>query len=340
MTDYLMDIASYQRGINLAVVRAAGFTIANIKTSEGTGYTFSDARAYANAARAQGMRVSLFHYLNGGDTGSAQAAYAWRTAGPIVSDVGPVAFQVDNESNATWDITRDFVHAISDELGHLPYMYTGDWWAASRPGWDAHSLTPWLMAAPNAGYPGTYPGDKSAQWWAGYWGYENLSLMQYAVSPIDGANGGNISKTAIRDPRLWAALTGGTDVALVDETLGKQTISADHATPRNGNEGLSDLVARRLYDIGQKSLAEVGAGPKSPLALAAGLPGRVEIVAGAVADLRAVVDGIQEVVDNIMVTPLSQEAVDAAVRAALNSPSVADGFAEAVANKLAARLAQ
>lgn len=214
MTQYLLDIASYQRGIDLVKVRAAGFSIANVKTSQGVGYTFADAGSYARQAHALGMGVATFHWLDGSASGAAQADAWWKVAGPIGRDVGPMALQVDCEDTtdpATWAILRDFVHAAADRLGHLPFIYTGDWWAQSggRAGWDVHSLSPWFMAAPNAGYPGSYPGDTSAHWRAGYWGYANLSLMQYAVEPIAGAGGGNISKTAIRDPAVWPALTGG-----------------------------------------------------------------------------------------------------------------------------------
>lgn len=214
MTQFLLDIASYQRGIDLVKVRAAGFTLANVKTSQGVTYTFADAGSYARQAHALGMGVSTFHWLDGSASGAAQAAAWWKVAAPIGAAIGPMALQVDCEDTAnpaTWAILRDFVHAAADRLGHLPFVYTGDWWAQSggRAAWDVHSLSPYLMAAPNAGYPGSYPGDTSPSWRAGYWGYANLSFMQYAVGPIAGAGGGSISKTAIRDGSVWPALTGG-----------------------------------------------------------------------------------------------------------------------------------
>jgi hypothetical protein len=217
VTLHLFDIASYQEGIDLDVVRHAGFAIANVKTSQGVSYTFRHAGSYAREAKARGMGLSCFHWLDNTASGSAQAEHCWRTLGPIVRECGPVALQVDNEDiprPATWAITRDFVHAIADKLGHLPYMYTGDWWATDggRAHWDVRSLTPWLMAAPNRGYLGFYPGDQSPHWRAGYWGYTDLALMQYAVSPIEGAGGDNISKTAIRDPAVWPAISGAASI--------------------------------------------------------------------------------------------------------------------------------
>lgn len=276
MTLHLIDIASYQAGINLDTVRASGFSLVNIKTTQGLGYTFSPALSYARQAHARGMGISGFHWLDNSGTGAAQAAYCWRTLGPIVAECGPVALQVDNEDPAkpaTWAITRDFVYAIADKLGHLPYMYTGDWWAAGsgRASWDVHSLTPWLMAAPNAGYDGSYPGDTSPHWRAGYWGYTDLSLMQYAVGPIAGAGGGNISKAAIRDPNLWAALTGTTtptqvqgrdvdmDVMIAqDGAGGLYRVEGGHSYPLPAGVNLSSLA----QVIGQRhgAIAAPGAG--------------------------------------------------------------------------------
>lgn len=226
MTLYLFDIASYQAGIDLVKVRQAGFTIANVKTSQGVGYTFKSAGDYCRQAHALGMGVSVFHWLDNSGTGSAQAGACWKVLAPIVAAVGPVALQIDCEDSAkpaTWAILRDFHNAMADHLGHRPYLYTGDWWAtatAERRGWNVAGLTPWLMAAPNNGYPGTYPGDGAPQWRAGYWGYDALSLMQYAVGPIAGAGGGDISKTAIRDASVWPALTGGGGSSLVADDYG------------------------------------------------------------------------------------------------------------------------
>ncbi|MCW2903142.1 MAG: hypothetical protein JWO67_5407 [Streptosporangiaceae bacterium] len=208
----LIDIASHQAGINLSRVRDAGYGLVNIKLTQGNWYTFTEGRHHADAARALGMGISTFSWIDNSASGAEQAAYAYRQMLAIGGPDG-MAHQCDNEDTtrpATRDITRDYVNWWQDKLGRPIYMYTGDWWATSggRASWNVASLTPYLMAAPNAGYLGSYPGDDSPHWDAGYWGYNTLSLMQYAVSPIAGAGGGDLSKTAIRDPAAWAALTG------------------------------------------------------------------------------------------------------------------------------------
>jgi hypothetical protein len=259
MTLYLFDIASYQAGIDLVKVKQAGFTIANVKTSQGVGYTFGAAGDYCRQAHALGMGVSVFHWLDNSGTGAAQAGACWKVLAPIVAAVGPVALQIDCEDTAkpaTWPILRDFHNAMADHLGHRPYVYTGDWWATAttdRRGWNVAGLTPYLMAAPNNGYPGTYPGDGAPQWRAGYWGYDVLSLMQYAVSPIAGAGGGQISKTAIRDPAVWPALTGGS--TLMAENYGR--------APDPNDGGTTAMRAFELW-LGEFEAKAAGYGTPSP----------------------------------------------------------------------------
>jgi hypothetical protein len=205
-TSYLVDIASYQAGISLAVVKAAGVSAVNVKLTQGDWYTFTAGATYADQARALGMRVLGFHWLDSSATGTAQAqkAYAQMRA------IGAEGVQVDCEDSsrpASWTIWRDFVTWMQDKLGRHVVGYTGDWWWQPR-GWDGSALTPYLWAPPNSGYLAAYPGDTSTAWMAGYGGWDSFSLLQYAVAPITNAGGGSLSKTAIRDPAVLAALTG------------------------------------------------------------------------------------------------------------------------------------
>jgi hypothetical protein len=208
----LVDLASYQQGINLGAVKAAGFGAVNIKLTQGVNYTWSAGRAYADAARALGMGICTFSWIDNSASGATQAAYAFRQMQAIGGPAG-MAHQCDCEDTsrpATWAIWRDYVSWWQDKLGRHVANYTGDWWWQPR-GWNGSGLTPYLWAAPNNGYLSTYPGDASPAWSAGYGGWGSYSLLQYAVSSIVNAGGGNLSKTAIRDPAVWAALTGGGD---------------------------------------------------------------------------------------------------------------------------------
>jgi hypothetical protein len=222
MTQFLVDIASYQHDradpLNLAVVQQKGFSLVNIKTTQGTHYTFAAGRLYADKARSLGMGICTFHYLTDEASGSAQADFAWKQ---ILNLGGPqgIAHECDCETNATQAIYRDYVKAMQDKLGRHVMTYSGDWWWKPR-GWTGADLTPYYTAAPNAGYLGSYPGDGSPHWHAGYGGWDSLSMMQYAVSAITGAGGGNLSKSAIRDPAVWSALTGGDDMSVWDVVIG------------------------------------------------------------------------------------------------------------------------
>lgn len=211
MTQFLVDIASYQHDrpdpINLAAAQQKGVSLVNIKTTEGTHYTFSAGHIYAEQARALGMGICTFHYLNGEASGAAQADFAWRQ---ILNLGGPqgIAHECDCETKATETIYRDYVKAMQDKLQRHILTYSGDWWWQPR-GWYGADLSPYYTAAPNAGYLGGYPGDGSTHWRAGYGGWDYLSMMQYDVSAIPGVGGGNLSKSAIRDPAVWPALAGG-----------------------------------------------------------------------------------------------------------------------------------
>ena len=206
---YLIDLASYQAGINLSKVKSAGFTGINAKLGQGGYYEWTDAGSYISRARDLGMRISTFYWIEGGSSGASQAQHCLRLLKKHNGSLNDVVVQCDNEDSATWAVTRDFTNAVQDELGRPIIMYTGDWWAASHgPSWNVASLTPYLWAPPNAGYLGSYPGDSSSHWNAGYWGYPKLTIMQYAVNTIAGSGTGNVSKSYIKDMNAWAVLSG------------------------------------------------------------------------------------------------------------------------------------
>jgi hypothetical protein len=219
MTRLLLDIASYQGDLALADVQRAGFSAINLKISHGLGLTsvHPNVAGYAADAKTLGLGICTFHYLTGGATGAAQATYAYKRLLEL-GLVDGTAHQVDVESTSsppTWQIIADYVNTMRALLGRPIALYTGDWWwtAAGR-GWNGAELTPYLWAAASDNpYPGTYPGDDSPDWRVGYGGWPALAVMQYAVEPLrypDGTTGTiKVSKSAVRDPAVWAALTGG-----------------------------------------------------------------------------------------------------------------------------------
>ncbi len=213
MTLHMIDVASYQTGLSVAQVRRAGFQGINVKVSHGLKVPASvhpDARLWVSEARAAGMALCSFHWLMPGAPGAAQADFAYARMRDL-DLIDGCAHQLDVEaSGITWDQVAGYVARMQALLSRPIAIYTGDWWWQGR-NWQGAELTPYLWAAPNRGYQRAYPGDDSPDWTAGYGGWPELSIMQYAVEPIDGVRA---SMSAIRDNRVWAALTKGESVAI------------------------------------------------------------------------------------------------------------------------------
>lgn len=212
MTDHVLDVASYQGALRIEDAARAGFVGVNLKTSHGLGRksVHPDVAGWAVAARARRMWLSSFHFLTGEAPGREQAEYAYSQLVLLGLTHGAV-HQVDCESDATLPILREYVTTMQRLLGRHVAVYSGRWWWAPR-GWDITDLTPYFWSSPTAGYLGVYPGDTSPHW-AGYGGWPHLSIMQYAVGPLsypDGTTSGTlkVSKSAIRDPEVWATLAG------------------------------------------------------------------------------------------------------------------------------------
>jgi hypothetical protein len=220
VTALLLDVSRWQSGLDLNRVRDAGFTAVNIQLTGKAGFISGPwAKTYADQARALQMGVCTYHWLDATRTGAAHAAVAWKRITELGGPRG-MAHQVDcedSDSPATWAIWRDYVTAMQDKLQRHVINYSGDWWWTPRR-WNGASLTPYHWAAPNAGYLSAYPGDFSPHWRAGYGGWTDLSIMQYAVGPAAGVR---CSLSAIRDRSLWPALTGGAEL-MIEAVDGKR----------------------------------------------------------------------------------------------------------------------
>lgn len=223
MTDYVADVARWQRDLPLSQLVLAGFGAVNIKTSHGltSGSAIypnqADDLARAREARSLKLRLCTFHWLDNTASGAAQARLAFDRIKLMGGPVG-IAHSLDCEDKdkpATWQIWTDYVMTMSGLLGRPIFAYTGDWWWADHfRGRIGSTLTPYLWAAPNDGYPGSYPGDSAPEWsWTkSVGGWTKLSAMQYSDSAPPFGPGVttkvNISKTAIRDRAVWRAVAG------------------------------------------------------------------------------------------------------------------------------------
>lgn len=210
MTLHIADIAIYQGALRLEDVKAAGVGIVNIKVSHGLGTkSVHPAAAELGAlARRLGLGISTFHWLTADAPGEAQAEHAYRRMQQL-GLVDGAAHQLDVEAKPAPPLAsvRGYLGRMTQLLGRPVVLYTGDWWWRPH-GWDVSDLTPYLWAAPNEGYLGKYPGDGSDHWRAGYGGWPELAVMQYAVSALPGGTI-KVSKSAIRDPAIWRSLTIG-----------------------------------------------------------------------------------------------------------------------------------
>jgi hypothetical protein len=211
VTLHLVDVASYQGALRAEDVKAAGFGAVNLKISHGLGAksVHPDLARWVLDARRIGLGISTFHFMTADAPGEDQAEYAYRRIMSL-GLLGGTAHQMDVESDPAPSLAsvRSYLERMTQLLGRPVALYTGDWWWAARKGWDVHDLSPYLWAAPNAGYLGSYPGDTSKHWTAGYGGWPTLAVMQYGVGPLPGGRI-DVSKSAIRDETVWRDLTLG-----------------------------------------------------------------------------------------------------------------------------------
>jgi hypothetical protein len=211
MTIFLADYAVYQAGLTLQSLKSAGYTIINFKISHGTGQKSVAANLPGLLAEAKklGLKISTFHWLDNSASGGAPADYCYGRMKALGLAAPGYAHVCDCESNATEAIFKAYMGRMQQLLGRKIGLYTGDWWWTdpSRK-WNGSGWTPYLHAAPNAGYLAAYPGDTSTHWKAGYGGWPNLSIMQHRVARVAGVD---VSQSAIRDPAVWAGLSGGDD---------------------------------------------------------------------------------------------------------------------------------
>lgn len=210
MTLHVADVASYQGTLTAAAVQRAGFSVVNLKISHGLGQksVHPDLTTWVLDARRLGLGISTFHYLTAQAAGADQAEYAYAQLERL-GLINGTAHQMDTEADAGWDTIRAYAERMQQLLDRPIALYTGDWWwTAPARRWAGASATPYLWAAPNSGYLPAYPGDSAAAWAAGYGGWAELAVMQYAVGPLPGGTV-KVSKSAIRDPATWRDLTYG-----------------------------------------------------------------------------------------------------------------------------------
>lgn len=245
MTAFIVDVSRHQversNPLNLPRAKDAGMNVANVQLDRGKQDDVLPpwALGYVTAARALGMGVSTYRWLDNRLPGDVSAKRAYERMKALGGPDG-MAHAVDCEDNATQDILRAYVDTMQGLLGRRIAIYSGAWWMKPR-GWRIRDMSPYLWAAPTAGYQVDYPGDASPMWSVSYGGHTALDVMQYAVKPLPLT--GDCSLSAIRDPAVWLALTGGRSVSLNPDAH----ITAEHARFINEVEQLELSDTGDLY---------------------------------------------------------------------------------------------
>lgn len=202
-----------------ALAKAADYDIVNLAMTGGRGYVAGGwFEAYAKASAAVGLGRSTYHWLDGRTSGAAQAAVnISRLRNTFGAALEGFAHCVDVEETGEhgitppkWQHVYDYVGTMQEAIGRPVAVYSADWWWRPK-AWPGSTLTPFVMGMPNAGSRGAYPGDTSDDWVAGWGGWPEFAILQWGVRPLPGT--GDCSLSVIRDPAVWAAMTGGPPVA-------------------------------------------------------------------------------------------------------------------------------
>ena len=176
---YGIDIASWQKGIDLARAKREGISFAIVKTTEGTGYVNPEAKRQLDGAQAADMVVAQYHFLTTADP-AAQARHI------IANSRAGVPIAIDFEHNpqtgvlpswATAQRVRDLIKSKFPSVGI--YTNQSDWTKAGQPhldGWD------WFWKAQYAYNEGGTPAtvyNRAPNWGWGAQGGKTPDIWQF-----------------------------------------------------------------------------------------------------------------------------------------------------------------
>jgi GH25 family lysozyme M1 (1,4-beta-N-acetylmuramidase) len=252
---YGVDVhARYQGGLDVGLLARQGYSFLATKLSQGLavptvdGFTAAQFKARAllwlEQTHAAGMVPGAYHWVDASGSGAAQARFFY---GLVKEAGGPdgMLIQLDNEDNATWQVTRDWASEWQQLSGGHPWlMYTGGWWWRPR-GWDGATLTPYLWesrylsadADTVADDPAAFASRIPADWWRlpdpsrpgvyGYGGWSRATMFQFTSRGDAGSLGNNVDLDVFPGSR--------------EQLLALTTTTGDDMTP---------LQARVLWNIG------------------------------------------------------------------------------------------
>jgi Glycosyl hydrolases family 25/Putative peptidoglycan binding domain len=165
MTVFIADIASYQQGLVPAALVPSCAAL-EIKVTEGSSYVDPDYAAWLPAAKAAGLLVIAYHYL---DTSPAAAQAAWLKS-HIVDTTLPIMLDVENGTLANALDVSDAMTALG--LRPKLFYFAHSYWQTQGEPDLAAPLGSRGLSLINASYPSNasgspvalYPGDSGSGW--------------------------------------------------------------------------------------------------------------------------------------------------------------------------------
>ena len=250
-----VDISSWQEGIDLSKVKAAGYKFVMIRTGQGTRFTDSSFTDHVKNAEKAGLPWGVYHFTEACSTEAikaeikyidkllkAEKAKGYKPSLPIALDIEEEEHIVDgggwNKANVS-NIAAVFVKEMK-ALGYYPLIYAGyyefrDWISAAT----LSECDVWLAEWGN--YP-SYTKSNLGIWQ--YGGETNLIESPY----IDGVKNAIDKDKAYKDyPTIikkggyngWGKVTDTTTAKAKDDTVGAQLI-IDKAYSLIGHDKHSD----------------------------------------------------------------------------------------------------
>lgn len=123
-----IDVSHWQGTVNWTSVKAAGYTFAFCKATEGA--TFTDSRFATNwpAMKAAGLIRGAYHFARPNSSATVQADSFVKTVKPTRGDLQLVVdLEADDGQNAAtiWAWTQAFVKRVKERTGRPCIIYTG-----------------------------------------------------------------------------------------------------------------------------------------------------------------------------------------------------------------------
>lgn len=165
MTSYVADIASYQAGLVPAALRPDCAALI-VKCTQGSGYYDPSYATWLTQARAAGLLVAAYHYVDG----SAPVSQASQLAGRIVDESLPVMLDVESVGLPQ---ALEVADAMASAHLHPRLLYfSRTYWSANGSPDLAAPLGARGLTLINAAYPteqaatpgALYPGDDAPEW--------------------------------------------------------------------------------------------------------------------------------------------------------------------------------